>query len=190
MVGPETAGVVTRRVIEHEPTRTILRERTRFQRGPSAFTPFPRFSCSRNAQRGKRAGTRAQGQDQHVTGNAYVTPVLRNECARTAVRLHAPPFVVARERQQTAVRTPMFVDHAAPKIRHVFHRHVRNVYNPTASATVEVGAEVSLELAVTIYGHDTTAEAYKSIIFLAGEDIAEVKDGKLTVKGEGRSPTS
>lgn len=67
----------------------------------------------------------------------------------------------------------------------VFRRIVRNVYNPVTSAAVEVGAEVSLELAVTIYGHDTTAENYKSIIFLAGEDIAEVKDGKLTVKGEG-----
>jgi hypothetical protein len=67
----------------------------------------------------------------------------------------------------------------------VFRRIVRNVYNPVSSATVEVGAEVSLELAVTTYGHDTSAEAYKSIMFLAGEDIAEVKDGKLTVKGEG-----
>ena len=67
----------------------------------------------------------------------------------------------------------------------VFRRLVRNVYNPVTSATVEVGAEVSLELAVTIYGHDTTAENYKNIIFLAGEDIAEVKDGKLTVTGEG-----
>ena len=38
---------------------------------------------------------------------------------------------------------------------------------------------------LTTYGHDTTAESYKSIIFLAGEDVAEVKDGKLTVKGEG-----
>ena len=67
----------------------------------------------------------------------------------------------------------------------VFRRIVRNVYNPVSSAIVEVGAEVSLELAVTTYGHDTSAEAYKSIMFLAGEDIAEVKDGKLTVKGEG-----
>lgn len=67
----------------------------------------------------------------------------------------------------------------------VFRRIVRNVYNPVSSAIVEVGAEVSLELAVTTYGHDTSAEAYESIIFLAGEDIAEVKDGKLTVKGEG-----
>ena len=67
----------------------------------------------------------------------------------------------------------------------VFRRIVRNVSNPVVSTAVEVGAEVSLELAVTIYGHDTTAEGYKSIIFLAGEDIAEVKDGKLTVKGEG-----
>ena len=67
----------------------------------------------------------------------------------------------------------------------VFRRIVRNVYNPVSSATVEVGAEVALDLSVTIYGHDTSAEAYKSIIFLAGEDIAEVKDGKLTVKGEG-----
>lgn len=67
----------------------------------------------------------------------------------------------------------------------VFRRIVRNVYNPVSSATVEVGAEVSLELAVTTYGHDTSTEAYKSIMFLAGEDIAEVKDGKLTVKGEG-----
>lgn len=67
----------------------------------------------------------------------------------------------------------------------VFRRIVRNVYNPVTSAAVEVGAEVSLELAVTIYGHDTTAEGYKSIIFLAGEDIAEVKDGKLIVTGEG-----
>ena len=67
----------------------------------------------------------------------------------------------------------------------VFRRLVRNVCNPVTSAAVEVGAEVSLELSVTIYGHDTTAESYKSIIFLAGEDIAEVKDGKLTVKGEG-----
>ena len=67
----------------------------------------------------------------------------------------------------------------------VFRRIVRNVYNPVSSATVEVGAEVALDLSVTTYGHDTSAEAYKSIIFLAGEDIAEVKDGKLTVKGEG-----
>ena len=67
----------------------------------------------------------------------------------------------------------------------VFRRIVRNVYNPVSSATVEVGAEVALDLSVTTYGHDTTAESYKSIIFLAGEDIAEVKDGKLTVKGEG-----
>ena len=67
----------------------------------------------------------------------------------------------------------------------VFRRLVRNIYNPVSSATVEVGAEVALDLSVTIYGHDTSAEAYKSIIFLAGEDIAEVKDGKLTVKGEG-----
>ena len=67
----------------------------------------------------------------------------------------------------------------------VFRRIVRNVSNPVVSAALEVGAEVSLELSVTIYGHDTTAEGYKSIIFLAGEDIAEVKDGKLTVKGEG-----
>ena len=67
----------------------------------------------------------------------------------------------------------------------VFRRLVRNVSNPVVSTAVEVGAEVSLELAVTIYGHDTTAESYKSIIFLAGEDIAEVKDGKLTVTGEG-----
>ncbi len=67
----------------------------------------------------------------------------------------------------------------------VFRRIVRNVYNPVSSAAVEVGAEVSLELSVTIYGHDTTAEGYKSIIFLAGEDIAAVKDGKLTVTGEG-----
>lgn len=67
----------------------------------------------------------------------------------------------------------------------VFRRLVRNVYNPVSSSTVAVGAEVSLELAVTTYGHDTTTKAYKSIIFLAGEDIAEVKDGKLTVKGEG-----
>ena len=67
----------------------------------------------------------------------------------------------------------------------VFRRIVRNVSNPVVSTAVEVGAEVSLELAVTTYSHDTTAEGYKSIIFLAGEDIAEVKDGKLTVKGEG-----
>ena len=67
----------------------------------------------------------------------------------------------------------------------VLRRIVRNVYNPVSSATVEVGAEVALDLSVTIYGHDTTAESYKSIIFLAGEDVAEVKDGKLTVKGEG-----
>lgn len=67
----------------------------------------------------------------------------------------------------------------------VFRRIVRNVYNPVSSATVEVGAEVALDLSVTTYGHDTSAEAYKSIMFLAGEDIAEVKDGKLTVKGEG-----
>ena len=67
----------------------------------------------------------------------------------------------------------------------VLRRIVRNVYNPVSSATVEVGAEVALDLSVTTYGHDTSAEAYKSIIFLAGEDIAEVKDGKLTVKGEG-----
>ena len=67
----------------------------------------------------------------------------------------------------------------------VLRRIVRNVYNPVSSATVEVGAEVALDLSVTTYGHDTTAESYKSIIFLAGEDIAEVKDGKLTVKGEG-----
>ena len=67
----------------------------------------------------------------------------------------------------------------------VFRRIVRNVYNPVSSATVEVGAEVALDLSVTTYGHDTSAEACKSIIFLAGEDIAEVKDGKLTVKGEG-----
>ena len=67
----------------------------------------------------------------------------------------------------------------------VFRRIVRNVYNPVSSAIVEVGAEVSLDLSVTTYGHDTSAEAYKSIMFLAGEDIAEVKDGKLTVKGEG-----
>lgn len=67
----------------------------------------------------------------------------------------------------------------------VFRRIVRNVSNPVVSTAVEVGAEVSLELAVTTYSHDTTAENYKSIIFLAGEDIAEVKDGKLTVKGEG-----
>lgn len=67
----------------------------------------------------------------------------------------------------------------------VFRRIVRNVYNPVSSATVKVGAEVALDLSVTTYGHDTSAEAYKSIIFLAGEDIAEVKDGKLTVKGEG-----
>ena len=67
----------------------------------------------------------------------------------------------------------------------VFRRIVRNVYNPVSSATVEVGVEVALDLSVTTYGHDTSAEAYESIIFLAGEDIAEVKDGKLTVKGEG-----
>ena len=67
----------------------------------------------------------------------------------------------------------------------VFRRIVRNVYNPVSSATVEVGTEVALDLSVTTYGHDTSAEAYKSIIFIVGEDIAEVKDGKLTVKGEG-----
>ena len=67
----------------------------------------------------------------------------------------------------------------------VFKRIVRNVCNPVASAAVEVGSMVSLKPEVTVYGHVTTAESYKDIMFLAGEDIAEIKDGQLTVKGEG-----
>ena len=67
----------------------------------------------------------------------------------------------------------------------VFRRIVRNVYNPTVSATVEVGASVPLKLDVTYYNHDVKSEDYKDIIILAGEAIAEIKDGQLTVTGEG-----
>ena len=67
----------------------------------------------------------------------------------------------------------------------VFIRIARNISFTPASTEVSPDASLSLNLDVTYYDHETKSEAPTSVTILAGESIAQVKDGQMTFTGKG-----
>ncbi len=67
----------------------------------------------------------------------------------------------------------------------VFRRIARNIAYTPDSLTVEPGSSVTLELSVTGYNHETTAEAPTAVTILSGEEFVTLDGNIMTFQGMG-----